>query len=84
MFAVTDPEAAAQRRNGISAFLVPASAKGFVVQRVMQAHGAIGMTSEMGLTEIYKTLRLINIADGTNEILRRTIAKEMLAGDVDL
>ena len=29
-------------------------------------------------------LRLINIAAGTNEILRRTIAKEMLAGDVDL
>ncbi|NDH53047.1 MAG: acyl-CoA dehydrogenase family protein [Betaproteobacteria bacterium] len=65
--------------------------KGFATQmaamaidRAIQAHGAIGVTSELGLTEAYKTLRMVNIADGTNEILRRTIAQEMLAGDTDL
>ena len=47
-------------------------------------HGAIGMTNELGLTEAYKSLRKVNIADGSNEILRRTIAKEMLSGDIDL
>ena len=54
------------------------------VDRVLQAHGAIGFTNELALTEAYKTLRKVNVADGTNEILRRTIAKEMLDGDMDL
>lgn len=54
------------------------------VDRAIQAHGAIGMTSEMHLTEMFHSLRLVQIADGSNEILRRTIAKEMLAGDLDL
>ncbi len=54
------------------------------LDRVIQAHGAIGMTNEMWLTQAYKVLRMVNIADGTNEILRRTIVKEMLDGDLDL
>ncbi len=54
------------------------------VDRAMQAHGAMGMTSEMHLAEIYHALRLVHIADGSNEILKRTIAKEMLDGDVAL
>jgi acyl-CoA dehydrogenase len=68
-----------------------AMAKGFAVQTtaraidtVMQAHGAIGMTNEMHLTEAYVTSRLVNIADGTNEILKRTIIKQMLDGDMEL
>jgi len=66
-------------------------AKGFAVQAsvkatdtVLQTHGAIGMTNEMHLTEAYIGSRLSNVADGTNEILRRTIVKEMLGGDMDL
>lgn len=54
------------------------------VDRAMQAHGAIGMTAEMHLAEAYHALRLVQIADGSNEILRRTIAREMLAGDLEL
>ena len=50
----------------------------------MQAHGAMGFTNEMHLAQAYLLLRILNIADGTNEILRRTIAKEMLNGDIDL
>ena len=64
------------------AFAVEAGAR--AVDRAIQAHGAIGMTNEVGLTEAYTTVRKINIADGANEILRRVIVKEMLAGDVDL
>lgn len=75
--------------KGLPARKELAMAKGFAVQTaaraidvVMQAHGAIGMTNEMHLTEAYVTARLVNIADGTNEILRRTIVKQMLDGDV--
>lgn len=64
------------------AFAVEAGAR--ALDRVMQAHGAMGMTNELGLTEAYVTLRKVNIADGTNEILRRQVVKEMLGGNVDL
>ena len=53
------------------------------LDRVIQAHGAIGMTNELHLTEAWQSLRKVNIADGSNEILRRTIAREMLDGDMD-
>jgi len=77
--------------NGHSCRKELAMAKGFAVQTavkaidtVLQAHGAIGMTNEMHLTEAYIGARLGNVADGTNEILKRTIIKEMLGGDMDL
>lgn len=54
------------------------------IDRAIQTFGAIGFTNELGLTEAYHTLRLINVADGTNEILNRTIFQRMLAGDLDL
>ncbi len=54
------------------------------MDRVMQVHGAMGLTNEMGLNDAWETLRSINIADGTNEILRRTVAQRMLKGDLDL
>lgn len=53
------------------------------IDRVIQAHGAIGFTNELGLVDAWHSLRMVNIADGTNEVLRRTIAKEMLDGDLD-
>jgi acyl-CoA dehydrogenase len=65
--------------------------KGFATQaglraldRVIQAHGAIGMTNELHLSHAYLTLRAVNIADGSNQILWRAISKEMLGGDVEL
>ncbi|WP_416897822.1 MAG: acyl-CoA dehydrogenase family protein [Minwuia sp.] len=54
------------------------------VDRAMQTHGAMGFTNELGLHEAWHTLRIINVADGTNEILRRTIIQRMLKGDLDL
>ena len=66
-------------------------AKGFAVQagvravdRAIQTFGAVGFTNELGLTEAYHTLRVINVADGTNEILNRTIFQRLLGGDLDL
>jgi len=54
------------------------------IDRAIQAHGAIGFTNELGLTEAWKLLRLVNIADGTNEVMRRTILHRMLHGDMEL
>ena len=54
------------------------------VDRAIQTHGAMGFTNEMHLTEAYIYLRKVNVADGTNEILRHLISKQMLAGDMDL
>ena len=54
------------------------------IDRAIQTHGAMGFTNELGLSEAYKTVRVINVADGTNEILRRTIVHRLLGGDREL
>ena len=54
------------------------------VDRAMQTHGAMGFTNEVGLAEAYHVLRVINVADGTNEILNRTIFQRLAGGDTDL
>jgi acyl-CoA dehydrogenase len=54
------------------------------VDRAMQTHGAMGFTTELGLTDAWHSLRIVNVADGTNEILYRTIARRLLKGDVEL
>ena len=54
------------------------------VDRAMQTHGAMGFTNEMGLTDAYHVLRVINVADGTNEILNRTIFQRLAGGDTEL
>ena len=65
--------------------------KAFSVQKglsavdcAMQTHGAMGFTSELGLTEAWQALRVVNVADGTNEILKRTIAQRLQKGDLEL
>ena len=54
------------------------------VDRAMQTHGAMGFTNELGLYHAWHALRIGNVADGTNEILNRTIAQRLLKGDRDL
>lgn len=54
------------------------------VDRAIQTHGGMGLTNEVGLVHAYNTLRIINIADGTNEILRRTIYQQLAKGDLEL
>ena len=54
------------------------------VDRAMQTHGGIGFTNELGLTEAWRSLRVVNVADGTNEILYRMIAQRLLKGDREL
>jgi acyl-CoA dehydrogenase len=54
------------------------------VDRAMQTHGAMGFTNELGLHHAWHALRIVNVADGTNEILNRTVAQRLLKGDTEL
>lgn len=54
------------------------------VDRAIQTHGGMGLTNELGLVHAWQDLRIVSIADGTNEILTRMIAQRLLGGDLDL
>ena len=55
-----------------------------VMDRVIQIHGGMGLTNEMRFEEGYRFIRTLRIPDGTAEIQRRTIARQLLAGDTQL
>jgi acyl-CoA dehydrogenase len=57
---------------------------GRVMDRSIQVHGAMGLTNELQLEEGYRLARQIRIPDGTGEIHRRTIARQLLKGDCEL
>jgi acyl-CoA dehydrogenase len=54
------------------------------LDRAIQTHGAMGFTNELGLVHAWQDVRSVNVADGTNEVLRRTIVQRLLAGDTEL
>ncbi len=51
-----------------------------IVDRVMQIHGGMGYTSELPVERWYRDLRLLRIFEGTDEIQRRTISRNLLKG----
>ncbi|MDH3236070.1 MAG: acyl-CoA dehydrogenase family protein, partial [Alphaproteobacteria bacterium] len=53
-----------------------------VFDRCIQVHGAMGLTNEVRLEAGYRFTRSMRIPDGTSEIQRRTIARELLANGV--
>lgn len=50
-----------------------------VFDRCIQAHGGMGLTNELRLEAGYRFTRSMRIPDGTSEIQRRTIARDLLA-----
>jgi acyl-CoA dehydrogenase len=52
-----------------------------ICDRAIQIHGAMGLSSEMGLEEAFRIARTLRIPDGTGEMQRRTIAGQLLRGD---
>jgi acyl-CoA dehydrogenase len=52
-----------------------------VYDRAIQIHGGMGLTNEVPLNEGFRVARTLRIPDGTGEIQRRTIARQMLRGD---
>lgn len=57
---------------------------GRVMDRSIQVHGGMGLTNELRLEEGYRFARVMRIPDGTGEIQRRTIARQLLTGQADL
>lgn len=55
-----------------------------VVDRVLQIHGGMGYTKELPIERWYRELRLTRIFEGTDEIQRRTIARNLIKGYVKL
>jgi acyl-CoA dehydrogenase len=51
-----------------------------VVDKVLQVHGAMGYSRELPIERWYRELRVARIDEGTDEIQRRTIARELLSG----
>ncbi|MFT5393611.1 MAG: acyl-CoA dehydrogenase [Gammaproteobacteria bacterium] len=53
-----------------------------VIDKCMAIHGAMGLTNELRLEEAFRFARIACVPDGTPEIQRRTIARELLKGDL--
>jgi acyl-CoA dehydrogenase len=51
-----------------------------IVDRVLQMHGGMGYTRELPVERWYRELRLLRIYEGTDEIQRRTIARNLIRG----
>jgi acyl-CoA dehydrogenase len=54
------------------------------IDRVMQAHGGLGFTNEMGLFDAWHATRKIMMADGSAEMMRRQIVRAFVNGKVPL
>jgi acyl-CoA dehydrogenase len=50
-----------------------------VYERAMQVHGGMGLTNEMKLYDGWHQARIVRIADGSAEIMRRNIARAVLS-----
>ena len=55
-----------------------------IVDRVLQIHGGMGYTRELPIERWYRELRLLRIYEGTDEIQRRTISRNLLSGHVSV
>lgn len=55
-----------------------------VVDRVMQIHGGMGYTKELPIERWYREARLWRIYDGTDEIQRLIISRNLLKGNVKI
>jgi acyl-CoA dehydrogenase len=54
-----------------------------VYDRAMQVLGGMGLTNETKLYDGWHQARIVRIADGSGEIMRRTIAQRLFAGELD-
>ncbi len=68
------------RHQASMAKLAGATMANRVVDRVMQIHGGMGYTRELPIERWYREARLWRIYEGTDEIQRRAIARNLLTG----
>jgi acyl-CoA dehydrogenase len=81
--------AAATLDRGDSALVEAALAKSYstetavkVIDRAVQALGGMGITNEVGLSQAWQEIRAVCIADGSAEMMRRLLAKQLSHGRV--
>jgi acyl-CoA dehydrogenase len=55
-----------------------------VVDRILQIHGGMGYTKELPIERWYRDMRLWRIFEGTDEMMRRTIARNLIKGHVKI
>ena len=46
-----------------------------IIDDAIQAHGGAGVTSDFGLSQTYANMRTLRLADGPDEVHRRTVAR---------
>lgn len=68
------------RHEAAMAKLYGAQMVGRIADRVLQIHGGMGYTKELPVERIYRDVRLFRIYEGTDEIQKRTIARDLLKG----
>jgi acyl-CoA dehydrogenase len=68
------------RHQSSMAKLAGATMANHVVDKVMQIHGGMGYTRELPIERWYREMRLWRIFEGTDEIQKRAIARNLLSG----
>jgi acyl-CoA dehydrogenase len=68
------------RHTSSMAKLYGASMVNTVVDRVMQIHGGMGYTRELPIERWYRQVRLMRIYEGTDEMQRLIISRDLLRG----
>ncbi len=51
-----------------------------IVDQCLQLHGGYGYLADYGIEKLVRDLRVHQILEGTNEIMRMIVAREMLKG----
>ncbi len=77
-----NPKAAANeiRHAAAMAKLYAAGMVNRVVDRALQIHGGMGYTRELPLERMYRQVRLIRIYEGTDEMQRLILSRDLLRG----
>jgi acyl-CoA dehydrogenase len=70
------------RHEASMAKLHGAQMVGRVADRVLQIHGGMGYTKELPVERLYREVRLYRIYEGTDEIQKRSIARNLIGDTV--
>ena len=74
-----------EMRGGISMLKIQASEMlGRVVDRAVQIYGGAGYCRDLPIERYYRDARISRIYDGTSEVHRSVMARELIKGDVSL
>jgi acyl-CoA dehydrogenase len=72
------------RHQSSMAKLYGANMANRVVDRMLQIHGGMGYTRELPIERWYREMRVFRIFDGTDEMQRFIIARNLLKGHVKI